>query len=95
MKLTLIDELLAAAQHRRLLPEPAVRRLLRERAGITQEEVAQVLGVDRASVSRYEAGIRDPRGDARKTYIELLDRLAVEMAHGEPRKEVAELAAAQ
>jgi DNA-binding transcriptional regulator YiaG len=71
-----IDELLATSRTRRRLPEPAVRRLLRERAQLTQGEIAAVAGVDRASVSRWESGAREPRGETLATYISILDRLA-------------------
>ena len=54
-----MDSLTAALQRRkrrRQLPPPVARRQLRERLGLTQEDIAEALGVDRASISRYEAG---------------------------------------
>lgn len=62
----------------RRLPPPAVRRALRERVGLTQADIASVLGVDRATVSRYETGKRTARGDLATAYRALLDRLARE-----------------
>ncbi|MGB9661248.1 MAG: helix-turn-helix domain-containing protein [Moorellaceae bacterium] len=44
-------------------------RKLREQAGLTQEELAKLLGVERSTISRYESGNRDPSS-------EMLDRLA-------------------
>lgn len=41
----------------------------RERLGMTQEQLGQLIGVDRANVSRYEKGINAPE-------IERLERLA-------------------
>ncbi len=56
-----IDNLLAEARRKHALPPPPLRRLLREQAGLTQAEIAQVLGVGRPTVTRYESGVRDPR----------------------------------
>jgi DNA-binding transcriptional regulator YiaG len=75
-KTTTLDELLAQSRFRRSLPDPAVRRLLRERAGLSQDEVASVLGVSRPAVTRWETGKRTPRGLMLTQYVELLDRLA-------------------
>lgn len=65
-----------AAARRAILPEPAMRRLLRVRAGLTQAEIAGLLGVQRNAVTRYEGGTREPRGTVRATYAELLAALA-------------------
>jgi DNA-binding transcriptional regulator YiaG len=62
----------------RRLPEPRMRRLLRERAGLSQQDLAQVLGVDRATVSRWESGERDPWPSHVGAYVDALDRLARE-----------------
>jgi DNA-binding transcriptional regulator YiaG len=74
--ITGIQNLLIDARRRRSLPPPAIRRLLREHAGLTQAEVATVLGVGRPAVTRYETGARDPRGEVRHAYVELLELLA-------------------
>jgi transcriptional regulator with XRE-family HTH domain len=71
-----ITRLVAEARLRRALPPPAVCRAIRESAGISQLEVARVLGVDRVSVTRYESGVRLPRPAVRERYVELLSRLA-------------------
>jgi transcriptional regulator with XRE-family HTH domain len=71
-----VDQLLADARRSRQLPEPALRRLLRERAGLSQQQVADALGVSRPAVTRWENGIREPRGTTRRlAYLSLLDRL--------------------
>lgn len=75
---TAIEHLLADARRRRSLPPPPVRRLLRARAGLTQHEVAATLGVGRPAVTRYESDAREPRGDVRLAYVDLLERLAGE-----------------
>ena len=71
-----VEQLIAEAQRRKALPPAPLRRMLREGAGLTQHEVAVALGVGRPAVTRYEAGAREPRGEVRLEYIELLERLA-------------------
>ncbi len=73
---TAIEHLLEDARRRRSLPPPAVRRMLRERAGLAQREIADALGVGRTAVTRYETGARDPRGPLRLAYVDLLEQLA-------------------
>ena len=71
-----VDTLLELSNMRRRLPEPAIRRMLRDRAQLSQADVAAAVGVDRATVSRWESGTREPRGDRLTTYVAILDRLA-------------------
>jgi transcriptional regulator with XRE-family HTH domain len=73
-----LDALLSRSRLRRDLPPPSIRRLLRERAGLSQEAIANVLGVTRPTVTRWELGARTPRNAALVRYSELLDRLAAE-----------------
>ena len=75
-----LDTVIAKIKSKQAFPPPAVRRNLRERAGLTQHDVAGVLGIDRASVARYESGIREPRGEILRRYAEVLDRLTLELA---------------
>ena len=44
------------------LPSPEERRKLREAADMTQEELADAIGVTRQTVSNWEMGVRTPRG---------------------------------
>ena len=77
----MIDALTAAierAKVRRRLPPPPARRLLRERAGLSQLDIATALDVTTAAVSRWETGNRTPRGGVLQRYVETLDRLARE-----------------
>ena len=76
----ILEQLLTEARARRSLPEPELRRLLRQRAGLSQEQVAEVLGVNRVAVSRYESGQRTPRGTVQLQYVQLLQRLGDEIA---------------
>ena len=75
---TSLDDALAAARLRRRLPDPALRRLIRQRAGVSQDAVAEALGIDRASVSRYESGRRTPCAAVLRRYLDVLDRLVEE-----------------
>ena len=75
---TYLNEAIKSAQDRRRLPEPAVRRMIREQAGISQADVAQAIGVGRAAVARWEAGTRTPRRGVLHRYLEVLDQLMAE-----------------
>lgn len=75
--------------HEAPLPDPESRRLIRERAGLTQQDLADELLVSRWTVARWEkpAGYtngvrlsgREPVGELRKAYSDLL------RAEAEPR----------
>ena len=52
--------------------------MIREQAGVSQGDVAEALGVTRPAVSYWETGRREPRGENRRRYVELLGRLARE-----------------
>ena len=71
-----LDALLARQARLRELPAPSIRRALREHHGLSQGQLARLLGVDRASVSRYESGERSPRPSVAERYLEILERLA-------------------
>ena len=71
-----LDAMLERKARIHRLPEPAIRRALREMAGLTQAELAAVLGVDRAAVSRYETGDRSPKAGIAERYVDALERLA-------------------
>lgn len=76
---TTTDELIAKARVRNTVPEPAVRRLLRKRARLTQAEVAAAVGVTQAAVARWEKGDRNPNARFAPVYVNLLDRIAAEV----------------
>lgn len=75
-----IDEILAQARARRELPEPRRRRALRQAAGVSQDAVAEMVGVCRPTITRWEGGGRTPRGEFAVRYLEALDRLRREVA---------------
>ncbi|MFJ9472459.1 helix-turn-helix domain-containing protein [Streptomyces caniferus] len=59
-----------------VLPPPNVRQQLRRAAGLTQQEVAEAVGVKRLAVARWELGETHPRRPHRAAYTHLLKRLA-------------------
>lgn len=59
-----------------VLPSPRVRQKLRLAAGLTQQEVADAVGVKRLAVARWELGQTHPRRPHRAVYIRLLKGLA-------------------
>ncbi len=67
----LVDEVRQA----RTLPEPQVARMIRLSADVSQERIAQELGVHRMTVARWESGLRRPRGAMRARYAQLLREL--------------------
>jgi transcriptional regulator with XRE-family HTH domain len=78
-----LTELLTIARERRELSGLlSAARLLRDRAGLTQQQLADVLNVSRGAVSRWEAGSREPRGPLLARYLGVLARLARQEAHG-------------
>lgn len=57
------------------LPEPAERRSLREAVGLSQQEIADIVGVTRNTISGYELGVRAPQGAHLDRYVEALRAL--------------------
>jgi hypothetical protein len=49
--LGIVDRVLSRARLRSSLPTPRIRRLIRPQAALTQSDIADALGVNRASVS--------------------------------------------
>lgn len=60
---------------RRSLPDPSERRALRESAGLTQQELADAIGVSRQAVGLWESGLRTPRGRFLDDYTEAIAAL--------------------
>lgn len=50
-------------------------RTIRQAAGVTIRDIAEVIGVDVSTVSRWETGQRQPRGDNAAAYGAVLSRL--------------------
>ncbi|MEW1900337.1 sigma factor-like helix-turn-helix DNA-binding protein [Streptomyces sp. NPDC086147] len=54
------------------LPTPEERRRLREALALSEEQVAEAMGVTKATVKAWEAGRSAPRGRKREAYARLL-----------------------
>ena len=67
----LVEQVRAA----RRLPPPAVARAIRAAAGVSQQRLADELGVCRVTVARWEIGARTPQGEIRLRYVDLLAQL--------------------
>jgi transcriptional regulator with XRE-family HTH domain len=72
--------LVAEVRLARQLPSPRIAKLIREEAGVSQQRLADELGVNRVTVARWELGLRRPRGSHLERYSELLDALRAELA---------------
>ncbi|MGW1727156.1 helix-turn-helix domain-containing protein [Streptomyces sp. NPDC002306] len=59
------------------LPPPKERRRLREKGSLTQDQVAERVGVTRKTVRAWEAGRTAPRGRKREEYAKLLAAFAL------------------
>ncbi|MDN3296698.1 helix-turn-helix domain-containing protein [Streptomyces ficellus] len=64
------------------LPTPKERRRLREARSLTEEQLARLVGVTRATVRSWETGRTSPRGRKREAYVKLLSAApGTETAH--------------
>ncbi|MEU3907264.1 helix-turn-helix transcriptional regulator [Streptomyces goshikiensis] len=72
-RLKQVDDLLDGLDD--VLPPPHVRAQLRLAANLTQQDVADAVGVKRLAVVRWELGKSHPRRPQRDVYIHLLKRL--------------------
>lgn len=73
--MTLSSSLRRKRDARQELPVPIARRAVREQAGLTQHDLAGELGVRPSTISRWESGVRTPRGEALVRYVRLLKEL--------------------
>lgn len=69
------------------LPSPKERRRLREAKALSEEQVAEALGVTRATIRSWETGRSDPRGRKREAYAKLLAVYEAELSPREPSPE--------
>ncbi|MEU6594707.1 helix-turn-helix transcriptional regulator [Streptomyces sp. NPDC046881] len=70
-----VDELLRATTD---LPPPRIRAELRRAHRLTQQEVAEAIGVHRIQVVRWENGQAKPRNPHLRAYLRLLEGLAAQ-----------------
>ncbi|MFD3944183.1 sigma factor-like helix-turn-helix DNA-binding protein [Streptomyces sp. NPDC058579] len=54
------------------MPSPKERRRLREARGLTEDQVAEAMGVTRATVRSWETGRTTPRGRKQEAYAKLI-----------------------
>jgi len=75
-----IDALLGQGPRRAVeLPTPAERARLRTEYGLTKAETAKALGVSASTLTAWEAGQRDPQGEARAAYARLLEGIVAQL----------------
>jgi len=67
----------------RRLPTPALARAIRQSAGVSQARLAEEVGVNRVTLTRWELGQRTPRGAARLRYADVLAELEREVLGSE------------
>ena len=70
-----LNLLLDKARCRASLPVASERRRIRKRAGVSQEDIAVTLGVNRATVCRWELGELNPGPAHLADYCQVLDEL--------------------
>ena len=71
-----VDDLLSRVRARRRLPAAAERREIRERAGVSQRELALALDVSWTAVHRWEKGARRSHETAYADALEGLKQAA-------------------
>lgn len=71
----LLANVVALATTKHNLPAPEMRRALRIAAGLSQQQVANGLGVSRSAVDHWEKGRREPRAQHLAEYAYLLQQL--------------------
>lgn len=59
----------------RRLAKTGAARVIREEAGLSLGELATTVHVHKTGIFRWEHGLRRPRGDAARRYLEVLDDL--------------------
>jgi transcriptional regulator with XRE-family HTH domain len=57
------------------LPDLVARRRIRESSGLTQADLAEMVGCTDSSIGMWERGEREPSGDLREKYAEVLHSL--------------------
>lgn len=67
-----LRDLVRESSEAKRLPDPGVRRALREQAGISQRAMADAVGVSKTALLRYERGEMRPRGKHLDRYVEAL-----------------------
>jgi len=66
-----IDDIAELARVRALV-RSGLARAIREKAGVSQSELARSLGVHETTVAKWESGLRLPRSDVGRRYGRIL-----------------------
>ncbi|MDG4792085.1 helix-turn-helix transcriptional regulator [Micromonospora sp. WMMD1102] len=69
------DRIVLLADARKRVRDGKTARDIRVQAGVTMEDMAYALGVTQSTISRWEGGSRQPRGDAAIRWAQLLTEL--------------------
>ena len=72
------QDLRSLARQARRLPSPEMARAIRRAAGVSQEAIANEIGVSRQSVAFWESGARRPSTNHLGVYLRALDVLEEE-----------------
>jgi DNA-binding transcriptional regulator YiaG len=70
-----MDDLRNLARAHERLRDRRTARAIRIRAGITEAQMAQALNVSQSTISRWEGGSRQPRGQAAVRWVQILNEL--------------------
>lgn len=70
------DDLVAHVRLAARWSNPEDRKAIRVRCGLSQQQLADTLGVQQTTVQRWENGTRTPRQPLADTYYRTLDQLA-------------------
>lgn len=74
--MTVAERVTALINVRRSLPPPERRAQIRRDAGITQYQLAEILGISRPTLAHWESGKRNPSGPSLSKYLEALNAMA-------------------
>lgn len=69
------DDLVAHVRLAARWSDPTTRKAIRVRCGLSQQQLADTLGVTQTTVQRWENGTRNPRGANAARYYGTLDAL--------------------
>lgn len=78
------ERILERIRMRPALPPPPRRIEIRKKAGLTQEDLGEVLGVSAMSIHYWETGKRLPKPEHAEAYLEVLEALEEQLTADSP-----------